>query len=138
MKHLDFGYPLAAFATLGWIAYGKYTDLRFRKRAVAVRGIIVRKFPRQRYTSFFIRYEFGGQTRGAEYCRIGSGALEEGQSLTILIDPKAPPDSKIPEGNAVSAGIDWGNCILPTTPLWAAWDFVYLLGALILLGLWLR
>jgi hypothetical protein len=112
-----------------YVVVAKVSEYTFRKTAVTVSGQVVKRFPRQHYTSYYLAYHRDGVRRVAEYCGPPARVLfNEGDTVEILIDPKNPPDTAVP--NHISAsGSASGNCSLPNEPLFQLWDFFYLTAA---------
>jgi hypothetical protein len=121
-------------AMIAYIVLAKHSEHTFRKTAVRVPGQVVKRFPRQRYTSYYIAYQRDNLRRVAEYCGPPARLLfDEGDSVTILIDPNRPPDTEVP--NQISAAGDGsGNCSLPNQPLFQFWDYLYLSAAVAMLA----
>lgn len=120
---------------LVYIAYAKVSAYRFRKRAVLVKGVVLKVFPHSRFTSYFVSYAHDGSTRVAEYC--GAPLIREykvGATLEILIDGSAPPDVPLPGEWHNAPGAHSGNCSLPGAMLFTPWDFVYVLASVYLVA----
>jgi hypothetical protein len=112
-----------------YLIVAKLSEHTFRKTAVQVTGHVVKRFPRQHYTSYYIAYHRDDVRRVAEYCGPPARILfNEGDSVEILIDPKQPPDTAVPT-NVSSAGSGSGSCSLPNEPLFRLWDYLYLAAA---------
>ena len=116
-----------------YVVAAKVSEVHFRKSAVRVAGQVVKRFPRQHYTSYYVAYHRYGVRRVAEYCGPPARILfDEGDALEILIDPTRPPDTAVPD-RVSSAGSGSGNCSLPDEPLIRLWDAVYFFAAIGLL-----
>lgn len=122
---------------LGIILYlivAKASEYTFRKTAILVAGEVVKRFPRKHYTSYYIAYHRDGARRVAEYCGPPARILfNEGDSVEILIDPKRPPDTAVPDQVSASGSAS-GSCSLPSEPLFQLWDYIYFIAALGLLA----
>jgi hypothetical protein len=117
-----------------YVVVAKFTESSFRRTAIPVIGTVVKRFPRQHYTSYYVAYHRDEVRRVAEYCGPPARFLfNEGDSVEILIDPRKPPDTAVPD-QVSSSGSASGNCSLPNEPLFQFWDFVYLAAALGLLA----
>lgn len=116
-----------------YVIVAKVSEYNFRKTAVPVIGQVVKRFPRQHYTSYYIAYHREDVRRVAEYCGPPARILfNEGDTVEILIDPKNPPNTAVPSQISASGSAS-GNCSLPNEPLLQLWDFVYLTAAVALL-----
>jgi|GEM_PF-3781214 len=118
---------------IGYVVVAKVSERKFRSSAVAVTGKIVKRFPRQHYTSYYVAYDRDGLGRVAEYCGPPMRMLfDEGDDIQILIDPTRPPDTTVPDKISAS-GSAAGNCSLVDEPIWKLWDVLYLVAAVALL-----
>lgn len=134
-----FGIVLGALL-LGYVFYSKVVEVQFRRSATTVRGKVLKVFAHSHSTSYFISYELDGETRVAEYCGLPlKREFEPGDEVEILIDPRDPPNSEVPETthNAPGRGVGGGNCERVGTPIFGLWDGVYVAAsiALIIYGL---
>jgi hypothetical protein len=112
-----------------YVMVAKVSEHRFRKTAVQVAGQVLKRFPRQHYTSYYIAYHRDDVRRVAEYCGPpGRILFDEGDCVEILIDPKRPPDTAVPNYIS-SSGSGSGSCSLPNEPLFQLWDYLYLTAA---------
>ncbi len=131
-----FGLALGA-AVLCYVVYAKMSEHRFRRASIRVQGKVLKVFPHRHSTSYFLSYELDGVIRAAEYCGAPMRReFEPGDVAEILIDPRDPPDSKVPEGshNAPGRGIGAGNCALEDSPLFGLWDGVYVVASIALIA----
>ncbi|HET8932113.1 MAG TPA: hypothetical protein VFN67_01675 [Polyangiales bacterium] len=118
---------------LGYLILAKVSERKFRMSAVPVTGQVVKRFPRQHYTSYYVAYHREGIRRVAEWCGPPARILfDEGDTLEILIDPSQPPDTPVPD-KVSSSGSASGNCSLVGESIWKLWDFLYLFAAIGLL-----
>lgn len=112
-------------ALLSIIVVGKWWDIRFRARSIAVNGRVHRKIRKKRHLSYYVAYEYQGLVRLAEYCEAAlQGSFEEGDAIRILIDPKQPPDSTIPEEPFTPSDSNTCNCDVAGTRLFSFWDYI--------------
>lgn len=129
---------LALGATvLCYVVYAKVSEHRFRRASIRVQGKVLKVFPHRHSTSYFLSYEFDGVARAAEYCGTPiRRELEPGDVVEILIDPRDPPDSEVPEAthNAPGRGVGAGNCALADSPLFGLWDGVYVAASIALIA----
>lgn len=115
---------------LSYVVWGKVSEYRFRKTAVSVTGRVIKRFPRMRYTSYYVAYNRAGTSRVAEYCGLpGRFLFDEGDAAEILIDPTHPPDTTVPD-RVSSAGAPAGNCSLADERLFGFWDFFYVVASI--------
>ena len=124
-----------AVIVLVYVVFGKWAELRFRRRAVLVKGEVLKVFPHRHVTSYFVRYEFDGLSRTAEYC--GAPLLREfspGDAIELLIDGSAPPDTPAPDRWHNAPGAHSGNARRPGAPLVSLFDFIYVGVALYLIA----
>jgi len=116
--------PIAAGIVLVCFVLAKIDAIRGRKRAVEVSGEVLKIFSHRQHTSYFIKYEYEGSTRIAEYA--GAPLLrefKEGERIQIMIDSAAPPDVPLPDKWHSSAS-QGGNCEMQGNPLVSLWDIV--------------
>jgi hypothetical protein len=98
----------------------KIDVVRFHRTAVQVRGVVLKVFGHGKHTSYFLRYEYEGKSRVAEYC--GVPLFKEykvGEELDVLIDSMHPPDVSVPDKLHVATSTV-GNCTLPGLSLFHA------------------
>jgi hypothetical protein len=129
--HIDVAIAAAA---LLYAVYGKVSAVRFRRRAVAVDGVVLKSFPHAHFTSYFVSYSYQGKQRVAEYC--GLPLITEyriGQTIRILIDGTEPPDMAVSETTHNAPGAHSGTCTLEGKSLFSLWDIVFVAGAIGLL-----
>ena len=115
---------IAAVIVLICFVLAKVHLIRFRKHAVEVSGEVLKIFPHRQHTSYFIKYDYDGATRVAEYAGMPLvRELEIGEQVIILIDSTRPPDVPVP-GKRHNATSQSGNCRLPGQPLISIWDLL--------------
>ena len=122
----DVGYwaPIAGGIVLACFVLAKIDAVRFRKRALEVSGEVLKIVNHRQHTSYFIKYEYEGATRVAEWAGLPLvRELKEGERVQILIDRTAPPDVPLPDKFHI-ATTQGGNCRLPGQPLISLWDVV--------------
>lgn len=123
-------------ALIGFVLFGKWSELRARKHAVRIAARVVKVFSHRHVTSYFVRYSWQGAERTAEYQGPPLRTqFSPGDALEILIDPERTPDVAIPEDthDAPNAGVGGGTCSLAGTPVWSVLDALYLLGGIVLI-----
>jgi len=121
--HLDLA--IAALVLIQ-LMFGKWAEWRFRKRAVRVKGEVLKTFPHRHFTSYFVRYEYREVSRVAEYC--GLPLVREfrpGDAIELLVDGSAPPNVPVPEDWHNAPGAHTGNSRRPDSPFVSFMDFVY-------------
>jgi hypothetical protein len=120
-------------AALLFVLHGKLSDFRFRRRSVAVDGVVLKSFPHSHRTSYFVAYSYQGVQRVAEYCGLPLvPELSLGQKVRILIDGTDPPDMEVPETAHNAPGAHAGTCTLEGKPLFSLWEIVFVAGAIAL------
>lgn len=127
---------LLGAALIGFVLFGKWSELRARKQAVRVRARVVKVFSHRHVTSYFVRYTWQGAERTAEYQGPPLRTqFAEGDTLEILIDPARSPDVAIPDAphDAPNAALTGGTCSLAGAPLWSVWDGLYLVAGIVLI-----
>lgn len=118
--------PFVGWGLLGAIVLGKIGLVRFRRDAVQVRGTVLKIFGHGKHTSYFLRYEYEGKSRVAEYC--GVPLFREykiGEELDVMIDSTNPPDVSVPDKLHVATSTE-GNCTLPGLRLFTLADALLL------------
>lgn len=131
-----YGFALGSCVLL-YVVWGCYSEWLFRKTAASVRGTVLRRFPRARYTSYYLTYTLQGVDGIVEYCAPnGSKRYKEGDELEVLIDPaKHPLDAQVPTLKDLSpAGLEGGSCSLGGSPLVGLWDVLYFVAGLAAIG----
>ena len=130
--HLD---AAAGALVLGFVLYSKWAEVTSRRSTVRVRGQVAKVFGHRHATSYFIRYDWEGEERSAEWRGPPlRQRFQPGDALEILVDP-AQPDVPIPEQshNAPNAAMGSGTCSLADEPIWSWWDLAYALAAVALI-----
>ena len=126
--HIDVAIGAAA---LLYVVYCKVSAISFRRRAVAVDGVVLKSFPHTHFTSYFVSYSYQDKQRVAEYC--GLPLVTEyrvGQTIRVLIDGTDPPDMAVPETVHNAPGAHSGTCFLEGRSLFSLWDIVIVAGAI--------
>jgi hypothetical protein len=118
--------PVVGGLLLVFFVLSKIGLVRFRRSAVQVRGVVLKSFGHGKHTSYFLRYEYEGRSRVAEYC--GVPLFQEykiGEELEVLIDSTSPPDVSVPDKCHVATSTE-GNCMLPGLRLFTLTDALLL------------
>jgi hypothetical protein len=130
------GDTLLGVFLLTYVAYCRWSEWRFRRRAVRVSGEVLKAFPHNNFVSYFVAYTHGDTPRVAEYCGPALiGTLKPGDKIDMLIDAHNPPDVPVPDGSHIKwFGAGGGNCSSSEDGLFSPWDFLTLAAAIFLIA----
>ena len=118
--------PILGWSLLGLLVLGKIDLVRFRRDAVQVRGVVLKIVGYSQHTPYFLRYEYEGKSRVAEYYGVPLfREYEVDEELDVLIDSTTPPDVSVPDKLYVATSTG-GNCTLPGLRLFTLTDALQL------------